>query len=58
MSRHIMGGVAYENNQFLIDVEGYYKTLSGLTQYTIRQSGFAPGSAGTIEEDFFQGSRR
>ncbi len=58
MSRHIMGGVAYENNQFLIDVEGYYKTLSGLTQYTIRQSGFAPGSAGTIEEDFFQGSGR
>ncbi|MDP9079200.1 MAG: TonB-dependent receptor [Bacteroidota bacterium] len=56
MSRHIMGGISYENNDFLIDVEGYYKTLSGLTQYAIRQTGFAPGSAGIIEQDFFQGT--
>ncbi|MCR8560021.1 TonB-dependent receptor [Mucilaginibacter sp. BJC16-A38] len=56
MSRHIMGGISWENNGFLVDVEGYYKTLSGLTQYAIRQTGFAPGSAGTIEQDFFQGT--
>jgi ferric enterobactin receptor len=56
MSRHFMGGVSWENNGFLIDLEGYYKTLSGLTQYAIRQTGFTPGSAGTIEQDFFQGT--
>jgi len=53
-----MGGISYENDQFLIDVEGYYKTLTGLTQYAIRQSGFTPGTAGTIEQDFFQGTGR
>jgi hypothetical protein len=58
MSRHIMGGISYENDQFLIDLEGYYKTLTGLTQYAIRQSGFTPGTAGTIEQDFFQGTGR
>jgi hypothetical protein len=58
MSRHIMGGIAYENNRFLVDVEGYYKTLSGLTQYAIRQTGFAPGQAGEVEEDFYSGTGR
>lgn len=57
-SRHIMGGVSYENDQFLIDVEGYYKALSDLTQYAIRQSGFSPGNAGTIEQNFFKGTGR
>ncbi|WP_428330892.1 TonB-dependent receptor [Mucilaginibacter sp.] len=58
MSRHFMGGISYENDQFLIDVEGYYKTLSGLTQYSIRQTGFEPRSGGTtsIEQDFYTGS--
>lgn len=58
MSRHIMGGIAYENDLFLLDVEGYYKTLSGLTQYAIRQTGFGPGMAGSIEQDFFNGTGR
>ena len=57
-ARHYMGGVSYENDQFLIDVEGYYKTLSGLTQYTIRQTGFSPGSGQTVEQDFYQGTGR
>ena len=59
MSRHYMGGVSYENDNFLIDVEGYYKTLSGLTQYTIRQTGFSPGNtANSIEQDFYAGTGR
>ncbi len=56
-AQHYMGGISYENSNFLIDIEGYYKTLSGLTQYTIRQSGFSPGStANTIEQDFYTGT--
>lgn len=56
MARHYMGGASYENDQFLINVEGYYKTLSGLTQYTIKQQGFGPGSGNaTIEQAFYTG---
>jgi hypothetical protein len=59
-SRHLMGGIAYENKQFLIDVEGYYKSLSGLTQYTISQTGGfgRGGEGGTLTEDFYSGSGR
>ena len=53
-SRHYMGGISYENSQFLIDVEGYYKTLTGLTQYSITQSGL--GSTPTVEENFYTGT--
>lgn len=57
MSRHYMGGVAYENELFLVDVEGYYKTLDGLTQYTINQQGFGPGgSSATLQQNFYQGA--
>jgi len=59
MATHFMGGVSYENDQFLIDVEGYYKILSGLTQYTISQAGFAPGNTtSSITQDFYNGSGR
>jgi hypothetical protein len=56
-SRHFMGGISYENDLFLLDVEGYYKVLSGLTQYTITQTGFGPGG-GTpgVEENFYTGA--
>ncbi|NOW93821.1 TonB-dependent receptor [Mucilaginibacter sp. SG564] len=58
-SRHLMGGVAYENDQFLIDVEGYYKWLSDLTQYNITQTGFGRGGGNpTVTEDFYTGSGR
>jgi len=52
-----MAGASYETKSFLIDIEGYYKTLSDITQYTIRQTGFNPGNAGnTINQDFYTGS--
>ena len=58
-SIHYMGGISYENEQFLIDVEGYYKSLSGLTQYTITQTGFGPGGGTpSIVENFYEGSGR
>jgi ferric enterobactin receptor len=57
MSRHFMGGVSYENEQFLIDVEGYYKTLDGLTQYTLKQQGFGPGGGNaTLQQNFYTGT--
>ncbi|MDB5025134.1 MAG: TonB-dependent Receptor Plug Domain protein [Mucilaginibacter sp.] len=55
MARHYMGGISYENDQLLVDVEGYYKTLTGLTQYTITQSGSIPGSTATVNQDFYTG---
>lgn len=54
-SLHFMGGISYENDQFLIDLEGYYKILDGLTQYTINQSPPRPGSELTVSEDFYTG---
>jgi len=54
-ARHYMGGISYENDQFLIDVEGYYKTLTGLTQYTLTQSAPSPGSTPTVEQNFYTG---
>ncbi|WP_259069159.1 TonB-dependent receptor [Mucilaginibacter sp. X4EP1] len=56
MARHYMGGVSYETDQFLIDVEGYYKTLSGLTEYTLRQTNAFPGSIATLTQDFYNGT--
>jgi ferric enterobactin receptor len=55
-AKHYMGGVSYENNQFLIDVEGYYKTLSDLTQYTITQTGSSPRTITAVNQNFYTGS--
>jgi hypothetical protein len=51
-----MGGVSYENELFLVDVEGYYKTLDGLTQYTINQQGFGPDGTGSLTQNFYTGT--
>jgi ferric enterobactin receptor len=57
MARHYMAGLSYENNQFLIDLEGYYKTLGGLTQYSVTQTGLNPGSTtNTIVQNFYNGT--
>jgi hypothetical protein len=55
MARHYMGGFAYENDLFLLDIEGYYKTLTGLTQYTVTQS-FVPGTrTAAVNQNFYDG---
>lgn len=53
-SKQFILGAAWENKDFLIDVEGYYKKLSGLSEYTLR---FTP-TRGTVnyEESFYQGT--
>ncbi|WP_091145092.1 TonB-dependent receptor [Mucilaginibacter pineti] len=66
-SRHYITGLSYENDNFLVSLEGYYKTLSGLTQYTVRQTqtgggggfgGFGQNQTLTVTEDFYQGVGR
>lgn len=51
-----VAGVSWENNDFLFDVEGYYKKLDGLSEYTLR---FQP-TVGQVninyEENFFVGT--
>ncbi|WP_090651073.1 carboxypeptidase-like regulatory domain-containing protein [Mucilaginibacter sp. OK283] len=65
MARHYIGGLSYENDEFLISVESYYKTLTGLTQYTVKQTqtgggGFrmAAPQTQTVTEDFYTGTGR
>ena len=52
-AQHYIGGVSYETNGWLFDIEGYYKDLKGLSEFTLRFR-----TAGTLdpEELFFQGN--
>ncbi|RKR85739.1 outer membrane receptor for ferrienterochelin and colicin [Mucilaginibacter gracilis] len=64
-AEHYIFGFNYETKDFLFDVEGYYKNLNGLTQYSIRQQGGTSGGGGpfsastgtssTITENFYNG---
>ncbi|HEY9194888.1 MAG TPA: TonB-dependent receptor, partial [Mucilaginibacter sp.] len=64
MARHYIGGLSYENDEFLVSVEGYYKTLRGLTQYTVRQTQtggpfrIQQNQTQTVTEDFYEGTGR
>lgn len=58
MAQHYMGGVSYETDALLIDVEGYYKTLQGLTQYQLTQNNFNPGGNVTVIQNYYNGSGR
>jgi ferric enterobactin receptor len=55
-SDQIVGGLSFENRDWLFDMEAYYKTLEGLSEYSLR---FTPGF-GTVSYDefFYQGSGR
>lgn len=61
---HYIAGLSYETSDWLFDVEGYYKPLDGLTEYTTRfslsggpgRSGQGPGRTLDYEEFFYQGS--
>jgi ferric enterobactin receptor len=68
-ANHFILGTSYETNNLLFDVEGYYKQLGGLTEYSIRQTGGATGGMGgppvaastgttatTITQDFYNGT--
>lgn len=54
---HYIAGLSYEAGQFLIDVEGYYKQLDNLSEYSQRTTGSRrPGQQLTLEEHFYNGS--
>jgi ferric enterobactin receptor len=50
-SRHLIGGISYETNGWLLDVEVYDKSLDGIVEYSNRQS--AQRLAGLENTDFF-----
>jgi len=57
-SFHHIAGVSYETTDWLFDVEGYYKTLDGLSEYSTRFTpvGFGPDRSIAAEEFFHTGS--
>lgn len=58
---HYIAGASYETDKYLFSVEAYYKTLTGLTEYSLRQTGaggggmMGPNQAITLEENFYNG---
>jgi len=52
---HYVAGFSYEADKFLIDVEGYYKTLNNLSEYSQRQVGNRRTGI-SLEEHFYTGS--
>ena len=58
---HYILGTSYETDNYLFSVEAYYKTLTGLTEYSLRQTGggggmmMGPNSTITLEENFYNG---
>jgi len=50
---HYIAGIIFEKRSFLASIEGYYKDIDGITEYSMR---FNPSREGaTYEENFFQG---
>ena len=53
-STHYIAGLSYETKDWIFDAEGYYKNLTGLTQYSLR---FQPSrQVINYSENFFQGT--
>jgi len=52
-SEHFIAGLSYETNQFLFDVEGFYKDLDGLSEYTLRLTNNFRSRSVDIVELFF-----
>lgn len=55
-AEHYIGGASYETDDFLLDVEGYYKDLDDILEYTRRvQYVFRNGRREEVGRGFFQG---
>jgi ferric enterobactin receptor len=56
---HYILGTSYETNNYLFSIEAYYKKLSGLTEYSLRQTGSSgfmmPSATITLEQNFYNG---
>ncbi|MCW3084422.1 MAG: outer rane receptor protein [Bacteroidetes bacterium] len=51
---HYVAGISYETNDYLFSAEGYYKKLSGLTEYSLRFNASPEGV--DYNENFFNGT--
>lgn len=54
-ANHYIAGFSYETDRFLFDVEGYYKKLDNLSEYSQRQTGRRM-DVSSLEEHFYNGS--
>jgi hypothetical protein len=58
-SQQYVGGLSWENKNFLIDIEAYYKPMQNLSEYSLRVNPRppGPGTSGNIkyEEYFYDG---
>lgn len=55
-SDQYVAGLSWENKEWLFDAEVYYKTLDGLTEYSLRFLPGMPGKEAEYEESFYNGS--
>lgn len=55
---HFILGASFETTDYLFDVEGYYKDLDNITEYSTRfvLNGFGRNSSLDFEENFFNGT--
>jgi ferric enterobactin receptor len=55
-SQQYVAGISWENNDYLIDVEAYYKKLKGLSEFTLRFASRPGQNSTTYEENFYEGT--
>ena len=57
-SDHFIMGLSYETPKYLFDVEGYYKNLDNITEYSTRfvLNGFGRNTSLDFEENFYNGT--
>lgn len=55
-SNQYVAGLSWENKDWLFDAEAYYKTLDGISEYSLRFSPGRPGQQVEYEESFYNGT--
>ena len=53
---HYIAGFSYETDAFLFDIEGYYKDMTGLSEYTLRFSNNFQARSTEVDELFYEGT--
>ncbi len=52
---HYIAGVSYEAPRYLVDVELFYKPMTGLAEYTMRNETYRFISSSSLPDNFYQG---
>ncbi len=53
---HYIAGVSYTTRNYLIDVEVFYKPMTGLAEYTMRNETYRFASSSSLPDNFYQGT--